>query len=78
VAAWLAPEARRLARPLVHETIKVALAASLGAVVAALLPAVPAVAAGSLVYIVAVAVLFRRDLIRVRQSLRTGRAPAAT
>jgi O-antigen/teichoic acid export membrane protein len=78
VAAWLAPEARRLARPLVHVTIKVALAASLGAVVAALLPAVPAVAAGSLVYIVAVAVLFRRDLIRVRQSLRTGRAPAAT
>jgi O-antigen/teichoic acid export membrane protein len=78
VAVWLAPEARRLARPLVNVTIKVALAASLGAVVAALLPAVPGVAAGSLVYIVAAAVLFRHDLIRVRQSLRTGRAPATT
>jgi O-antigen/teichoic acid export membrane protein len=74
VAAWVAPEARRIARPLVRVTIKAALAASLGALVAVTLPAAPAIVAASLAYVVAAAFLFRRDLIRVRQSLVQGRA----
>jgi hypothetical protein len=69
VAASLAPDARRLAVPLVTITIKVALAAALGAAVGAMLPAVPAIAAGSLVYVAAAALLFRHDLGRLRHLL---------
>jgi PST family polysaccharide transporter len=75
VAVSLAPEARRMAQPLVKVTIKVAVAASLGALVAATQNAVaPAIAAGSLAYIVSAALLFHRELIRVGRKALERRA----
>jgi O-antigen/teichoic acid export membrane protein len=74
VAVWLAPDARSIATPLVRVTIKVALAAAIAAAVTAILPAVPGVAAGSLVYIAAAALLFQRDLSRAHQSILQRRA----
>jgi O-antigen/teichoic acid export membrane protein len=68
VSVWLAPDARSIAAPLVGVTVKVALAAGIAAAVTAMLPAVPGVAAGSLVYVATAALLFHRDLSRARQS----------
>jgi O-antigen/teichoic acid export membrane protein len=79
LAAWLAPEARRVARPLVGVTIKVAMAAALGAAAGTMFhAAVPAAAISSLVYVLVAVLLFRRDLIRVRQSLVQGRTRSKT
>jgi hypothetical protein len=65
-----APNARRIARPLVKVMIKVAFAASLGALAAATLQGVaPAVAAGSLVYVVTAALLFGRKLLHLRDRI---------
>jgi O-antigen/teichoic acid export membrane protein len=75
LVGWLAPEAHRMARPLINVTIKVAVAASLGAAAGAMFHSVlPAVAVSSLVYAMAAVLLFRSDLMRVRDTLLQGRA----
>jgi len=74
VAAVLAPEARRIARPLVKVTIKSGLAALVGAIVGGTFHTlVPAIVAGSVAYVAVTALLFNRDLIRVIHRLVEGR-----
>jgi PST family polysaccharide transporter len=73
--AFLAPEARRLARPLVKVTIKVAAAALVGAAVGATFHAlVPAIASAAVAYLVVSAVLFNQDVRRVHGRLIQWRA----
>jgi O-antigen/teichoic acid export membrane protein len=75
IAALLAPDARSIARPLVGITVKVAFAASLGAAAATWPGSVPAsIATATVVYLIAVGLLFRRDLVRARRGLIQRRA----
>jgi O-antigen/teichoic acid export membrane protein len=74
--AFLAPEARRLARPLVKVTIKVAVAALVGAAVSTTFHAlVPAIASASVAYLAVGAALFNADIRRVYGRLVQGRPP---
>jgi O-antigen/teichoic acid export membrane protein len=75
VPAFLAPEARRIARPLVKVTAKVAVAALVGAAVGTTFHAlVPAVASASVAYLAFSAALFNHDVRRVYGRLAQRRA----
>jgi O-antigen/teichoic acid export membrane protein len=75
VPALLAPQARRVARPLLKVTVKTAVAASVGAAVGSTFHALaPALGAASVTYLAATALLFNHDVRRVQHRLVQWRA----